>query len=145
MKTRVYNTAAQAIFLASLAVASYSNGSPAQAQYMVMEGGNAHSTTSSQVVCCQSIYVQDYSSFYGVNSTTGETENGLSSTRILNGMFDGYVGVFGAVICIPAIIIAVLRLFVRGQTDRKAKKNSFELPAAPAPTRFYRPSATANY
>ncbi len=143
MKTRLSDAAAQAILLASLAVASVS--APAQAQYMVIEGANAPSTTNSQVVCCQTLYVQDYSSFNGVNSAAGETENGLSSTQILNGMFDGYVGVFGAIIGIPAIIIAVLRLFVRGQTDQTAKKKTFEIPAAPAPTRFYRPSPAGRY
>ena len=90
------------------------------------------------------MYVQDYNSVSAVN-TSAEMENGMSSTAIINGLFDGYIGVFGAVIGIPAILIAALRLFVRGQTDRKPKKKSFELPAAPAPTRFYRPSPAGRY
>lgn len=145
MKTRSSSTSAQAILIASLAVASLSTGNAAQAQYMVIDGDNTQSDSDRQTVCCQSIYVQNYNSFDGVNSTIDATENALSSTKIINGLFDGYAGVFGTVIGIPAIIIAVLRLFVRGQTERKPKKKSFELPAAPASTRFYRPSPAGRY
>lgn len=130
--------------MASLAVASFSSATPAQAQYMVIEGSSSTSKSDSPVICFQSMYVQDYNSVSAVN-TSAEMENGMSSTAIINGLFDGYIGVFGAVIGIPAILIAALRLFVRGQTDRKPKKKSFELPAAPAPTRFYRPSPAGRY
>lgn len=144
MKTHVSHAAKQAILMASLAVASFSSATPAQAQYMVIEGSSSTSKSDSPVICFQSMYVQDYNSVSAVN-TSAEMENGMSSTAIINGLFDGYIGVFGAVIGIPAILIAALRLFVRGQTDRKPKKKSFELPAAPAPTRFYRPSPAGRY
>ena len=145
MKTRVFNAAKQAVVIASLAVASLWLATPVQAQYMVIEGSSCSAKNESQVIC-QSMYVQDYSSFNGVNTAAAETENGMTSTAIINGLFDGCVGVFGALIGIPAIIIAVLRLFfVRGQTDRKPKKKSFALPAAPEPTRFYRPSLAGKY
>jgi hypothetical protein len=144
MKTRVSNAAKKAIFMASLAVASVLTTAAAHAQYMVIDGVSAPETRQRQVTC-QSLYVQDYSSFQGVGGTVNETQEGMSSLQIINGLFDGYVGVFGTLIGIPAIIVAALRLFVREQTDRKPKKKSFALPAAPAPSRIYRPSLAAKY
>lgn len=144
MKTRVPNAAKKAILLASLAVASVSTTTEAHAQYMVIDGVSAPATSPSQIVC-QSLYVQDYSSFEGVGTYVNETQEGNSSLQIINGLFDGYVGVFSTIIGIPAIIIAALRLFVRGQTDRKPKKKSFQLEAAPALSRIYRPSLATKY
>ena len=144
MNTRVSKSTKQAILVASLAVASFSSATPAQAQYMVIEGSSSTAKSDSPVVCLQGMYVQDYNSVSAVNTST-ETEYGMSSTAVINGLFDGYIGVFGAVIGIPAILIAALRLFVRGQSDRKAKRKSFDLPAAPAPTRYYRPSPAVRY
>ena len=135
--------ASMAIFLASLAVASMYAATPAYAQYMVIEGANitANSTFSAeQFNDGKSIFVQDYDAFNGVN-VLRDGKNELTSTAILNGMFDGYIGIFGAMIGIPAIIIAVLRLFVSKQTTgSNRKRRSFELPAAPAPSRIYRPA-----
>ncbi len=144
MKIRVSTAARKAIPLASLAVALISFAAPAHAQYMVIDGVSASAATEEQIIC-QSMYVQDYSSFQGVSNEASEINQGTSSLQILNGLFDGYIGVFGTVIAIPAIIIAVLRLFVHGQIDRKPKKRIFALPAAPAPTRLYRPSPAANH
>lgn len=114
----------------------------AQAQYMVIEGSSLETNTKfdsriNSDFTSQSLYVQDYNSIGGVNNFNTTSENILSSTDVLNGMFDGYIGIFGACIGIPAIIIAVLRLFVSKQTVKtNRKKNSFELPAAPEPARY---------
>ena len=143
MKTRVSNAAKKAILMTSLAVASASTATAAHAQYMVIDGVSATETTSNQIIA-QSLYVQDYSSFQGVSTAVNETE-GMSSLQLINGLFDGYIGVFGTLVGIPAIIIAVLRLFVRGQTERKPKKKGFQLPAEPALSRIYRPSLAAKY
>lgn len=143
MKARVSNAAKKTILLASLAVASVLATTAAHAQYIVIDGVSAPAPSQSQVIC-QSMYVQDYSSFQGVSTTVNETE-GVSSLQIINGLFDGYMGVFGTLVGIPAIIIAALRLFVRGQTDRKPKKKSFQLEAAPALSRIYRPSLATKY
>ncbi len=147
MKTRVSNAAKTAILMASLAVASVSTTTAVHAQYMVIDGVSASGTNSNQInqIIAQSIYVQDYSSVQGVTTTVNETQEGMSSLQIINGLFEGYVGVFGTIIGIPAIIIAALRLFVRGQTDRKPRKKTFALPDAPAPSRVYRPSLAAKY
>lgn len=141
---QVLSAGKQAFLIASLTVASLSSISAANAQYMVIEGGSCNAKSESQIIC-QSMYVQDYSSFSGVSSAAAQAENELTSTQIINGLFDGYIGVFSAVIGIPAIIIAVLRLFVRGQNERKPKKKSFSLPAAPEPARYYRPSLAGKY
>lgn len=120
----------------------------AQAQYMVIEG-NTTGSFGSQInseLTNQTIFVQDYNDVSGISSFNSTSQSNMTSTDILNGMFDGFIGVFGACIGIPAIIIAVLRLFVKGQTARPRKKNkSFALPAAPEPARYIRPSLQKSY
>ena len=135
--------------LASLAVASIYTTTPAGAQYMVIDGvgltGSNSAIASEQFNNGRSIFVQDYNSYNGVKGL-GEEKDEMASTAILNGMFDGYIDIFGALIGVPAILIAVLRLFVRKQTaGGKTKKRSFELPAAPAASRIYRPVPARNY
>ena len=118
----------------------------AQAQYMVIEGSSLGSNTNfdsriNSELTNRSLYVQDYNSVGGVSNFESGGGNSLSSTDILNGMFDGYIGVFGACIGLPAIMIAVLRLFVSKQTvPAKRKNKSFELPATPEPARYLKPA-----
>ncbi len=143
MQTKVFEVkraASNTILLASLAVASVLTIPAAQAQYMVVDGATITTNNNSQIVCCQSLYVQDYANFDGVNGSASDS-NGMTSTAILKGMFDGYIGVIGAFIGIPAIITAVLRLFVsRQQTPRNAKKKSLELLAPSESSRYLKPS-----
>lgn len=127
----------KAVLMASLAVAFATPA--ANAQYMVIDGVSASPNAFAEPVCCQTIYVQDYSNFSGINDLA--KGNDLTSTAIINGLFDGYIGVFGACIGIPAIMIAVLRLFVsKQQQPKRIRRNSFELPAAPASSGYFRPS-----
>jgi hypothetical protein len=127
----------KAVLMASLAVAFATPA--ANAQYMVIDGVSANSNAFAEPVNCQTIYVQDYSNFSGINDLA--KGNDLTSTAIINGLFDGYIGVFGACIGIPAIMIAVLRLFVsKQQQPKRIRRNSFELPAAPAPSGYFKPS-----
>lgn len=128
--------------LSSLAVASIYTTTAAGAQYMVIDGVGLTSSNSTfaseQLNNGRSIFVQDYNSYNGVKSF-GDQKDEMASTAILNAMFDGYIGILGALIGVPAIIVAVLRLFVRKQTaGGKTKKRSFELPAPPAPSRTFR-------
>ena len=133
---------AKAVLVASLIVASAA--APALAQYMVIDGVSASPDAFRETVCCQTIYVQDYSNFSGVCDS--ETKGELTSTAIINGLFDSYLGVFGAFIGIPAIIIAALRLFVskQQQPQRKQTRKSLDLPPAPAASSFYRPLPARN-
>lgn len=127
----------KAVLMASLAVAFATPA--ANAQYMVIDGVSASPNAFAEPVCCQTIYVQDYSNFSGINDLA--KGNDLTSTAIINGLFDGYIGVFGACIGIPAIMIAVLRLFVsKQQQPKRIRRNSFELPAAPASSSYFKPS-----
>lgn len=127
----------KAVLMASLAVAFATPA--ANAQYMVIDGVSASPNAFAEPVCCQTIYVQDYSNFSGINDLA--KGNDLTSTAIINGLFDGYIGVFGACIGIPAIMIAVLRLFVsKQQQPKRTRRNSFELPAAPASSSYFKPS-----
>jgi hypothetical protein len=127
----------KAVLMASLAVAFATPA--ANAQYMVIDGVSASPNAFAEPVCCQTIYVQDYSNFSGINDLA--KGNDLTSTAIINGLFDGYTGVFGACIGIPAIMIAVLRLFVsKQQQPKRTRRNSFELPAAPASSSYFKPS-----
>lgn len=127
----------KAILMASLAVSFVA--SPANAQYMVIDGVSASPNAFKEPVCCQTIYVQDYSNFSGINDS--DKGNELTSTAIMNSLFDGFTGAFGTCIFIPAILIAVLRLFVNKQNQpRKQTRKTFELPAAPAASAFYRPA-----
>lgn len=124
------------VLMVSLAVAF---AIPANAQYMVIDGVSAKPNAFAEPVCCQTIYVQDYSNFSGINDLA--KGNDLTSTAIINGLFDGYIGVFGACIGIPAIMIAVLRLFVsKQQQPKRIRRNSFQLPAAPASSSYFKPS-----
>lgn len=125
------------VLMASLAVAFATPA--ANAQYMVIDGVSANPNAFAEPVCCQTIYVQDYSNFSGINDLAKGNE--LTSTAIINGLFDGYIGVFGACIGIPAILIAVLRLFVsKQQQPKRIRRNSFELPTAPASSSYFKPS-----
>jgi len=112
-------------FMASLAV-SFAN--PAHAQYTTNFDSNINSNFGSNLdanldesfdssLTSQSINVQDYNIITGINDTTSYGQDHLSSSDILNGMFDGFIGVFGACIGVPAIIIAILQLFVRRQSQ----------------------------
>ena len=135
--------------LASLAMASIYTSTPACAQYMVIDGvgltSSNNASASEQFNDGRSIFVQDYNSYNGVKDL-GDEKIEMASTAILNGMFDGYIGIFGALIGVPAILAAVLRLFVRKQTaGGKPKKRSFELPAPPAPSRTFRPVPVRNW
>ena len=132
---------AKAILVASLVVASTT--APALAQYMVIDGVSASPNAFKETVCCRTIYVQDYNNFSGVSDS--QTKDELTSTAIINGLFDGYIGVFGAFIGIPAIIIAALRLFVKKQQQRKKARKTFELPPAPPASSFHRPVPARNY
>lgn len=135
-------TLANAILAASLVVAS--TAAPALAQYMVIDGVSSSPSAFKETVCCRTIYVQDYNNFSGVSDS--QTKDELTSTAIINELFENYLGVFSAFIGIPAIIIAALRLFVKKQQQpqRKEARRSLELPAAPNASSFYRPAPARN-
>lgn len=134
---------AKTILVASLAVASTS--APALAQYMVIDGVSASPNALRETVCCRTIYVQDYNNFSGVSDS--ETKGELTSTAIINEIFENYMGVFGAFIGFPAVIIAALRLFVKKQQQpqRQKARRTFELPPAPPASSFHRPVPARNY
>ena len=118
---------------------------PALAQYMVIDRTCASHSEITGPVYGQTIYVQDYENFSGLNDRGRNDE--LTSTAIINGLFDSFTAAFGAVVGIPAIIIAVLRLFVRRQNmqPRRQARRRLELPAAPAASSFYHPNPAGNY
>lgn len=137
--------------LISLAVAFLCSPPRASAQYMVMEGNSGNNivgcgfTAKSNVVDEKTMFVQDYQSINGINNSTAETEFRPCSTEILTGFFDGYLGGLGLFIGIPAMLIAGLRMFVQNQSVSKPKKKSFELPQAPEPARYLKPSYASRF
>jgi hypothetical protein len=68
----------KAILMASLAVSFVAP--PANAQYMVIDGVSASPNAFKEPVCCQTIYVQDYSNFSGINDS--DKGNELTSTAM---------------------------------------------------------------